>query len=161
MENAKAFFSSVVKPTTLEFIHEPSNIRRGMLSAIVINHLIDYLASDKYPDIFSQGKRQEMQNKIDEKRLELTNKCKELMLINDISDASKHAKLALKKGQTSRIVSDSKQITATPGLFQAPFGEGGVVEATRVIINLQDGTTKELLPIIQVAFNFFETELSI
>jgi hypothetical protein len=40
-------------------------------------------------------------------------------------------------------------LSATPGVFQAPFGYGVFAEAAEVIVTLDDGTTLSLLPAVR------------
>lgn len=141
---AADFFAWTVKPTVSEFLANPRDIRRGRLAAIVLYHMADYLALDGY-----MGEdRKEMDTRLNIVRGKLIAKCPDFSLIRDIADATKHAKLSAPKKAPPREVSSSQQLTRSPGIFQAPFGEGVFAEAVIVFATLNDGTVKplELLP---------------
>lgn len=57
----------------------------------------------------------------------------------------KHAVLTRK----SRTLSSSDQISATPGLFNAPFGWGVFAEAAQVTVVMDDGTSVVLQDAIE------------
>ena len=139
---AADFYASTVKPTVSEFLSNPRDIRRGRLAAIVLYHMADYLAFDGYP---RQG-RGEMDKRLNAVRDELTARCPDFALIRNIADATKHSKLSIPKNAPPREISSSQQITGSPGLFHAPFGEGVFAEAAIVFVTLADGTIKTLEP---------------
>lgn len=149
------FFTSTVKPTVNEYIENVRDIRRARLSAIVLYHLADYLALEGYT-----GKdRNKMGELIKEIRKELIAKCPEFSLIRDVADATKHAKLFVAK-RSERELSTSKQITGSPGIFQAPFGEGVFGEAAIVFVILDNGTQKPLEPAISAVMKMWEEKLN-
>lgn len=45
---AADFVAWTVKPTESEFLSNPRNIRFGQLAAMVLNHMVDYLALEGY-----------------------------------------------------------------------------------------------------------------
>ncbi|WP_322628546.1 hypothetical protein [Halothiobacillus sp.] len=139
---AADFFTWTVKPTVSEFLVNPRDIRRGRLAAIVLNHMADYLALEGYVG----HERSEMDRRVKAVREELTARCPDFSLIRDIADATKHAKLSVPKKGPPRDLSSSQQITRSPGIFQAPFGEGVFAEAVIVFATLNDGTVKRKRP---------------
>lgn len=153
--SAADFFSSTVKPTVLEFLAHPYDIRRGRLAAIVLNHMTDYLAMEGYVG----HDRKEMNRLVEVVRENLVAKCTDFSLIQDIADATKHAKLSLPKNGVPRAVSSSEQITRSPSLVEAPFGEGVFAEAAIVFVTLSDGTEKALLPAINSVMAAIKVEL--
>lgn len=153
---AAEFFAWTVKPTVAEFLVNPRDIRRGRLAAIVLNHMADYLALDGY-----QGhERSEMDSRVKAVREKLIAGCPDYSLIRDIADATKHAKLSVPKKGTPRDISSSQQITKSPGIFQAPFGEGVFAEAVIVFATLNDGTVKPLEPAIHSVMAVLEEQLA-
>ena len=43
--NSKEYFCLMVEPTIKEFINSPNSLRRGLLAALVLNHVVDYLCN--------------------------------------------------------------------------------------------------------------------
>jgi hypothetical protein len=89
--------------------------------------------------------RKTMNDRVKSKRNEILKVCPEFQFIWDVADATKHAKLAT---SNHREVSSSSQFSGTPGLFLAPFGEGGFAEAVVIFAVLEDGSKKPLLPVV-------------
>lgn len=139
-----------------EFFSNPRDIRRGRLAAIVLNHMADYLALDGYIG----HERSEMDSLVKAVRERLTSICPDFSLIRDIADATKHAKLSAPKKGPPRDLSSSQQITGSPGMFEAPFGEGEFGEAAIVFATLNDGTVKPLQPAIHSVMAALEEQLA-
>lgn len=148
---AKDYFNLMAKPTVEDFINNPHDLRRGLLSALILNHMVDHLAQED--EIATE--RCIMNKRVNFKRREMLNDCPDFQLIWDIADATKHAKLANQK----RKVSASSQISSTPGLFYAPFGEGTFGEAVVVYAVFKDGEEKPLLPVIKSAFEALQSKI--
>ncbi len=153
---AADFFTWTVKPTVSEFLVNPRDIRRGRLAAIVLNHMADYLALEGYVG----HERCEMDSGVKAVREKLTARCPDFSLIRDIADATKHAKLSAPKKGPLRDLSSSQQITRSPDIFQAPFGEGVFAEAVIVFATLNDGTVKPLEPAIHSVMAALEEQLA-
>lgn len=153
---AASFFVSTVKPTVVEFLENPQDIRRGRLAAIVLNHTADYLALEGYEG----NERSEMDRMLKAKRDDLTARCPDFSLIRDIADATKHAKLSVPKKGFPRNLSSSQQITRPPGIFEASFGEGVFAEAVVVFATLNDGTIKPIEPAIRAVTEMLEQLLA-
>lgn len=153
---AADFFASTVKPTVSEFFANPRDVRRGRLAALVLYHMADYLALDGY---MGQD-RNEMRKRLEVVREKLIAQCPDFSLIWDIADATKHAKLSTPKNSPPREVSSSRQITSSPGIFHAPFGEGVFAEAAIVFAVLDDGTVKPLEPAVHSVMAALEKQLS-
>jgi hypothetical protein len=147
---AHRFFTSIVEPTVVEFLNDPYDIRRGMLAAIVLNHMADYWCWH----LHNSGKH-EFLEKV---RSGLINQCPDFAIIRDIADASKHSQLT----RLSAQLSSSGQITRprSPGLFEAPFGEGTFAEASRVTYTLDIGTTGVLEMTIRSVLEMWQMLLS-
>jgi hypothetical protein len=144
------FFNLMVKPTVTEFINSPHDLRRGLLSALVLNHIVDHFAQEN--EIATD--RKTMDERVKSKRIEILKDCPEFQFIRDVADATKHANLAT---NNHRKVSSSSQLSGTPGLFQAPFGEGVFAEAVVIFAILEDGSKKPLLPVVK---SVYETLIS-
>lgn len=143
--DSKEYFSLMVEPTVIEFLDAPQNLRRGLLAVLVLNHMVDHLAQENE----AAEDRKTMNKRVKAKRREILNKCHEFQFIWDIADSIKHAKLT---ARNSREVSTSAQLTGSPGLFQAPFGEGVFFEAVKLFAVLENGEEKLLLPAITIVF---------
>lgn len=152
LTNAKDFYTLVVEPTVNEFIDAPNNIRRGLLAVLVLNHMIDHLAQENE----TASDRRAMDKRVKEVRNEILVQCPDFQFIWDMADSTKHAKLA----KTAREVSSSSQITRTPGIFEAPFGQGAFAEAIEVFAVLDDGTKKSLLPVVKSVFSCFKCKVN-
>lgn len=153
---AANFFTWIVRPTVSEFLANPRDIRRGRLAAIVLNHMVDYLALDEYVG----SERGEMDSRVRIVREKLTAKCPDFSLIRDIADVTKHAKLSTPKKGPPRDLSASQQITRSPGIFGAPFGEGVFAEAVIVFATLNDGTVKPLEPAVHSVMAALKEQLA-
>lgn len=151
---ATNFFTSTVKPTANEFLNDPRDIRRGRLAAIVLYHMADYFALEGYA-----GKdRKVMDERLENLRKELIEKCPKFLLIRDVADASKHAQLSVPK-KTTRELSSSEQITKTPGGFHAPFGTAVFNEASVVMVILDDGKHQPLAETVRSVLSMWEEKL--
>ncbi|MCE1243998.1 hypothetical protein [Oryzomicrobium sp.] len=147
-----SFFRLVVEPTVAEFCKFPLDLRRGMLAAIVLNHIADYMAQEGKP----ADTRQVMNHRLKGVRDDMQSVCDEIKFIRDVADVSKHAKLTK---VLVRDVSTVDNLSMTPGLFSAPFGEGVFAEAAQIIVILDDGTEKPLLPAVIAAYEAWQSRL--
>jgi len=138
---AKDFFISIAEPTVQEFLAERSSIRRGMLAAIVLFHVYDYFR---------------LENSVTTE--DLIKKCPEFLTIRDVCNASKHAHLT-NPAKPARILSASNQVSRTPGLFEAPFGDGVFKEAAEVNITLDNGDRRPFAPVVQAVLAMWEKAL--
>jgi len=148
---AKEFFTLMVEPTVTEFIQYPHDIRRALLAAMVLNHMADHVALEG----ITSTDRHAMNCQVKKIRESMLATCPEFQLIQDIADATKHAKLS----KTTREVSSSNQISATPGLFHAPFGEAVFQQAVVVFATLKNGSSKPLLPAIEAVLQAWRSML--
>ena len=152
--NAAAFLAHVVEPTVAEFEMAPYDIRRGLLAAIVLHHMTDHFALDG----FASHNRQLMNREIEAARACMQARCPDFILIRDVADASKHAKLASSK-EVPRQLSSSQQLSATPGLLEAQFGHGVFAEGAEVFAVLDDDTTHPLLPAVRAVLTAWKSML--
>ena len=151
---AEDFFKLMVEPTVAEFINSPHDLRRGLLSALVLNHMTDHFAQEN--ELATD--RNTMNARVKSKRDEILKDCPEFQFIWDLADATKHAKLAT---NNHREVSSSSQLSGTPGLFQAPFGEGVFAEAAVIFAVLENGSEKPLLPVVKSVFETLRSKIII
>lgn len=135
----------MVEPTVREFRNAQHELRRGLLAALVLNHMVDHLAQENE----LAADRNEMNKRVSAKRDEIFGECHEFQFIRDVADSIKHAKLT---AQNPREVSSSSQLTGSAGLFQAPFGEGVFAEAVEIYAVVENGLEKPLLPAVNVVF---------
>ncbi len=149
--SASHFFASMVEPTVAEFVANPLDIRRGRLTALVLHHMVDHFALDGYVG-------NDTRKRIDDVRTGLRTAWPDLPFIEDVADATKHARLDIRKSNP-RYLSSSEQLSVTPGLFQAPFGEGVFSEAAIVFATLDNGSSKALLPAVCSVLAAWKTKL--
>jgi hypothetical protein len=143
--NTKNFFNSTVIPTVNEFFNHEYDIRRARIAAIVLYHVADYW--------FDENKKN--YKKLGELHKYLIEECSDFLLIRDLADASKHAKLDVQKN-IPRKLSSSDQVSRSPGLFDAPFGEGLFSEAVTVFAIMDDGDKKQVSPAIKSVQEMWE-----
>jgi len=149
---AKDYFNLMVVPTVQEFINSSCDLRRGLLSTLALNHIIDHLAQENQ----LATDRKMMDVRVKSKREEILKECQDFQFIWDVADATKHAKLGVKH---PREVSRSSQLSGSSGLSQAPFGEGVFAEAAVVFAILENGTEKPLLPAVLSVFEFLKSKI--
>jgi len=146
-DKARNFYFSIAKPTADEFLTSCTDIRRGRLAAIVLFHMADYWSNACGSTPRRTG-------------LDLAQTCPDFAIIRDVANATKHLIL---DGQppTPRQLTSADQVTRPPGLFQAPFGEGGFAEACIVMITLDDMTTRSLADVVRSVVAMWETKLEL
>lgn len=151
LSTAKEFLQLVVEPTVREFMDAPHDIRRGLLAALVLNHLTDHVAMENC----HSTDRKVMDADLNNVKNKMRAACQDFQFIQDVADATKHAKLSVSKNPNIpvRDVRSFEQLSSTPGFFDAPFGEGAFAEGVVVYATLPDGSTKPLLPAINAVLN--------
>lgn len=157
LSTAKEFLTLMVEPTVSEFINTPHDIRRGLLAAMLLNHLTDHVAMENC----HTTDRKLMSDEVDRVRKTMHASCPEFQFIQDVADATKHAKLSISKNPNvpARDILNSEQLSSTPGLFNAPFGEGVFLEGVIVYATLNDGSSKPLLPAIEAVLKVWCSRL--
>lgn len=151
---AKDFFGLMVEPTVTEFTKSPYDLRRGLLAALVLHHMVDYLAVENA----TSTDRKSLKDLLHSKRKHIIEKCPEFEFIRDVADATKHCKLSTDP-KKPRDVPSSSQLSGTPGMFEAPFGEGVFAEAAEVYVVMKDNSNKLLLPAITTLFDTLRSEI--
>lgn len=149
--NSKEFFTLIVEPTVSEFAEHPQDLRRGLLATIILNHMVDHLAQDGQ----LATDRRTMDDRVRAKRKEILGDCPEFQLVWDVADATKHAKLSAKH----RSVSSSDQFASSPGIFNAPFGQGVFAEAAIVFVTLENGVETPLMPALMAVFEKLKSKI--
>ena len=123
MEYIYEYFEEIVKPTVDDFLKDKTNIRKGRLAAIVLDHMRDYRVIQL--DIKSEKRVSPTEVLLNEIKQE----CFDLVLIRDVCNASKHCILrSYSKDQSN--VKNPRNLTKTSdirseknaGIFGAPFG---------------------------------------
>lgn len=157
LSTAKEFLQLVVEPTVREFMDAPHEIRRGLLAALVLNHLTDHVAMENC----LSTDRKVMDIDLNNVKNKMRATCDDFQFIQDVADATKHAKLSVSKkiDVPVRDVRSFEQLSSTPGFFDAPFGEGAFAEDVVVFATLADGSTKPLLPAINSVLNTWHSML--
>lgn len=125
------YYLNIVKPTVAEFLLDKSNLRKGRLAAIVLDHVRDYRAIQ----LGLKSKRGELSppNMI----LDMVKAdCPDSIFLRDVCNASKHAILSSNSKDMPRTLSSTDQIKAEQnnGLFAAPFGQSMFGESNYVFI---------------------------
>lgn len=140
---SKEFLELIVEPTVTEFIQSPYDLRRGLLAAIVLTHMADHIAQEGKP----AGERPVMDERVANWRTKILDICPNFCLVQDVANATKHAKRSTSK-HGAHYVPSSDKISTSPGLFQAPFSQGSFAEACEITVDLPDGTSKPLLDLV-------------
>ena len=152
VSSASDFFKTFVEPTVTEFFEHPLDVRRGRIAAIVLYHMTDHYALEGY---LGQDHK-EIDNRILKARSNIISCCQDFKLIRDVADATKHAQLSTAI-LIPRETSSYDQVDVTPGLFQAPFGYGYFAEACEVLVTLDNGSVKSLLPAVRAVVNYWKS----
>lgn len=157
LSTPQEFLCLLVEPTVKEFMDAPYDIRRALLAALVLNHLTDHVAMENC----DSTDRNVMAKHLDRVRNDMRASCPDFQFIQDVANATKHAKLSIPKNQKApvRTLLSSEELSSTPGLFEAPFGEGSFLEGVSVFATLSDGSTKLLLPAIESVLNTWRSKL--
>lgn len=133
------YYMTVVKPTVDDFLRDKTNLRKGRLAAIVLDHVRDYRAIQEG----LESKKGELNppNKVLEKMKEV---CPDGVFIRDVCNASKHGILTNSPKDIPRTLSKANQIRAeqNEGMFGAPFGQSMFGESNYVFIKFD--TDQEL-----------------
>jgi hypothetical protein len=136
MSKAEQFFKTIAAPTVDEYLGDMGNLRRGILAAIVLYHTADYW---KLENSGGNGTLQAI--------------CPDFQIIGDVANAAKHHVRSRRPFQ----ISTSDQLGHSVGLFHAPFGEGTFAEAVEVVVELDDGTTRPLVPMVQSVLSMWKS----
>lgn len=133
MDAIYEYYEDTVKPTVNEFLIDRTNLRRGRLAAIVLDHMRDYRV------VQIGGDPEKLLEKIKED-------CFDLVLIRDVCNASKHCILTgnsyqKKCTKNPRHLSKYSDIKSenNAGIFSKPFGEGRFSESNYVYIKFDQG----------------------
>lgn len=123
------YYLNIVKPTVAEFLLDKSNLRKGRLAAIALDHVRDYRAVQL--DIKNQ-KQDYSPNMV---LGNIKDNCPDAVFIRDVCNASKHAILT-NSSKVPRTLSNAGQVKAEQnnGLFAAPFGQSMFGESNFVFI---------------------------
>lgn len=125
------YYLTIVKPTVEEFLQHKSDLRRGRLAAIVLDHMRDYLA-------IRLNRNHEWS--ITEKLLkeEIYEYCPDVALIRDVCNATKHGVLRAgnENNKIPKNINSTDQIKAesNDGIFIAGFSSGMFQESNYVYI---------------------------
>lgn len=154
---AQNYFALIVEPTCFEYFERPWEFRRGILSLIVTSHMVDYWVMGSYAGGLS---RKEMGEAVSHGRLALIGLHPDLQLLTDAADAAKHGRLASLQNRT-RQISGADQLQATPGIFNAPFGQGVFAEAVEIYFDSPDGRRVNMRGLLTQALAFWRGQLGI
>jgi hypothetical protein len=120
------YYLNIVKPTVAEFLMDKSNLRKGRLAAIVLDHVRDYRAVqlDITPNMVLNI---------------IKDTCPDAIFVRDVCNASKHAILTSTQ-KIPRTVSNTEQIEAesNTGLWNAPFAHSMFGESNYVFIKFDN-----------------------
>ncbi|WP_329847214.1 hypothetical protein [Stenotrophomonas sepilia] len=154
---AENYFALIVEPTCAEYFERPWDFRRGILSLIVTSHMVDYWVMDNYAG--SQS-RKAMGDAVSHGRLALTGLHPDLQLLADAADAAKHGRLASLQNRT-RQISGADQLQSTPGIFNAPFGQGVFAEAMEIYFDSPEGRRVSIRRLLTQTLDFWRGQLGI
>jgi hypothetical protein len=116
LDNIYEYYEDTVKPTVEEFLINKTNLRKGRLAAIVLDHMRDY----RGVQLGIKAETLLEQIKVD---------CFDLVLIRDVCNASKHCSLTGNSANNPKVknprnLSKASDIKSenNAGIFGAPFG---------------------------------------
>jgi len=156
-KSAKDFYDLVVRHACDDHLSYPLSLRHAMMAAIALHHLADYRALETYSGADNSNAMRAAVNTV---RDALTARCKELMIIGDIADASKHSRLTTPKSGP-RFVQDILQLSASRGIFHAPLGQGVFNEGAYIFVQLPDGTKMPFSQLLRRVQDMWKIELGI
>src|SRR3546814_9547908 len=99
LSTAQGFLHLLVEPTVREFMNSPHDIRRGLLAALVLNHLTDHFAMENC----DSTDRTVMTVHLDRVRNDMRASCPDFQFIQEVDDATKHAKLSVPRSEERRV----------------------------------------------------------
>jgi hypothetical protein len=152
---AQNYFALIVEPTCSEYLERPWEFRRGILSLIVTSHMVDYWVMGNYTG--SQS-RKAMGDAVSQGREALSALHPDLQLLTDAADAAKHGKLASIPSRVRQIYG-ADHLKLTPGLFNAPFGQGVFAEAVEIYFESPDGRHVSMRELLTQALAFWRGQL--
>jgi hypothetical protein len=152
---AKSYFTLIVEPTCAEYFNRPWDFRLGVLSLIVTSHMVDYWTMGSYK---GHPSRKEMGDAVSQRRIELTIEHPDLALLTDAADAAKHGRLASIQSRP-RHIERVDQLQATPGIFNAPLGQGVFAEAVEIYFDAPDGRRVNLRRLLAEVVEFWRGQL--
>lgn len=151
---AKNYFDLIVQPTCDSYFSSPWDIRQAVLSLISIHHMVDYWAMESYT---GSTQLNDMRNALNASRDSLLKEYPDLGPLGDAADSIKHGRLAKNR---VRHIGASDELKATPGLFNAPFGQGGFASATGVFFDTADGRRMWVQPLLTNTLDFWRGKLA-
>lgn len=157
IDSADDYFRIIVQPTVEEYFKDKLSIRKGLLAALVLHQMADHYALDGKNQLTTEESKSLLKPVLEQ----LVADYPDYQLIHDVADATKHAKLSVKKGPSNRQITSSKDVSVAPGLFEAPFGQGRFSEAIEIYITKIDDTEEPLMPLIIDVFELWRKKLCI
>ncbi|WP_157768413.1 hypothetical protein [Xanthomonas citri] len=101
-----------------------------------------------------------MTDAVSQSRDALTVLYPDLQLLADVADAAKHGRLASIQSRV-RQIDRADQLKVTPGMFNAPFGQGVFAEAVEIYFDSPDGRHVSLRGLLTQALAFWRGQLGI
>lgn len=154
---AQNYFALIVEPTCTEYFERPWEFRRGILSLIVTSHMVDYWVMGSYA---GGSSRKSMTDAVSQSRDALTVLYPDMQLLADVADAAKHGRLASIQSRV-RQIDRADHLKVTPGMFNAPFGQGVFAEAVEIYFDSPDGRHVSLRGLLTQALAFWRGQLGI
>lgn len=151
---AQNYFDLIVQPTCESYFTSPWDFRLAALSMIVAHHMVDYWAMGSYT---GAAIRRGMQSALDASRVALVKEYPDLAPLGDAADSMKHGRLAQNR---VRFIGASDELRTTPGLFNAPFGQGQFAGATSVYFDTTDGRRVWVKPLLINTVDFWRSKLA-
>ncbi len=124
-----------------------------MLAAVALTDML--AAQIFYADESKHRKDFGLKEKEDDThfRQKLCAENEDFWILRDLAKAQKHA--VLTQGNVQNLkVGRADQVTGTPGIFHAPFGTGVFQEAQVITVELNDGSKRNVLSVVEGAINF-------
>jgi len=119
--------------------------------------MVDYWVMGSYT---GGSSRKDMTEAVSQGREALSALHPDLQLLTDAADAAKHGRLASIQTR-ARQIDGADQLKATPGLFNAPFGQGVFAEAVDIYFESPDGRHVSLRGLLTQALAFWRGQLGI
>lgn len=143
VEDLERYLNEIVKPTLDDFREQPSNVRRGFLTCVAVDHSIDYLTFPKDRTLWDgtehRNRRARLRNQFREENAAFR-------LASEVANAFKHVKTTSKMGLEAAHVYERPPAIA----WRAMAGASMVGDSIGAVV--VDGN--DLLEVVTEAVNF-------
>ena len=148
------FLDDIVKPTLEEARQDPLSVRKTILAILVSDALFAQVYHSHDQSVAANVARIGKANDDTEFRHLLSNNCSDCGLLRDAAKAQKH--VYLKRGKPVISSADSLKVRCR-GWGQGGYGEGPYGGGDQIVIELDNGDTRNAMAVVTKVVKFIET----